>query len=59
MTTFNASHTEIAARIRVDSPYMGTRALLDPLDLFEEPSKPDAPDPKEMEWPPADAGRTR
>lgn len=57
---FNASDTQIAAIIRVhnfDSLYMGMRALLDPLPLFEEPPKLDAPDLADMEWPPPDAGR--
>ncbi|MCE2526135.1 MAG: cupin domain-containing protein [Actinomycetia bacterium] len=59
---FNASDTDIAAIIRVhnfDSLYMGMRALLDPLNLFEEPPKLDAPDLKDMEWPPPDAGRPK
>lgn len=59
---FNASDTEIAATVVVhnfDSLHMGMRALLDPLDLFEEPPKLDAPGPREMEWPPPDAGISR
>ena len=57
---FNASDSEIAAIIRVhnfDSLYIGMRALLDPLPLFEEPEKLDSPDLSGMEWPPPDAGR--
>lgn len=57
---FNASDTEIASLIRVhnfDTLYMGMRAMLAPLNLFEELPSLDAPDLSGVEWPDPQAGR--
>lgn len=59
---FNASDNEIASLIRVhnfDTLYMGMRVMLDPLHLFEEPPKLDAPDTSGVQWPPVEEGRPR
>lgn len=57
---FNASDSEIASLIRVhnfDTLYMAMSALLQPMSLFEEPPKLDAPDLSDVEWPDPEAGR--
>jgi gentisate 1,2-dioxygenase len=57
---FNDSKDEIASLIRVhnfDTLYMSMRVMLDPLDLFEELPKLDAPDLTNVVWPPVDEGR--
>lgn len=57
---FNASDTEIASLIRVhnfDTLYMAMSALLQPMSLFEELPKLDAPDLSGVEWPDPEAGR--
>ena len=57
---FNADSERIASLIRVhnfDTLYMGIRVMLDPLNLFEEPPKLDAPDVSEVRWPPLEEGR--
>jgi gentisate 1,2-dioxygenase len=57
---FNRSNTDIASLVRVhnfDTLYQAMRALLAPLDLFEELPKLDAPDLTGVEWPDPDAGR--
>lgn len=57
---FNADSERIASLIRVhnfDTLYMGMRVMLDPLNLFEEPPKLDAPDVSGVRWPPLSEGR--
>lgn len=58
---FNDDNERIASLIRIhnmDTLYMGMRIMLDPLDLFEEPPKLDAPpNVHDIDWPPTDQGR--
>jgi hypothetical protein len=57
---FNSHPERIASLIRVhnfDSLYMAMRIMLDPLDLFQELPKLDAPDISHVQWPEPDANR--
>lgn len=57
---FNDDQENVSSLIRVhnyDTFYMAMWALLDPMNLFEEPEQLDAPDVGEVEWPEADSGR--
>jgi gentisate 1,2-dioxygenase len=57
---FNDDPDNVSSLIRVHSfhtLYAAMQALLDPLELFEEPPKLDAPEIKNVEWPEFDANR--